>query len=239
MNQLRIDTDTSPPHILVVDDDRRLRELLKKYLSDQGFFISVASDAGEAWLLLEAFRFDLLVLDIMLPGGESGLDIARHCREKGIVTPILMLSALGETENRIEGLESGADDYLAKPFEPRELTLRIQSILRRQAAMAPVKTEAVTFGSYHYDYRQGELTLEGQPVHLTSGEQALLTALAEKVGEAVSREELSRLSIFSGNERSVDVQITRLRKKLDCGDDRPSPIQTVRGAGYLLRGEKR
>lgn len=228
------------PHILVVDDDEKLRRLLRKYLTDNGYMVSVAADATEARAQMAAMTFDLLVLDVMMPG-ESGLELTQALRAEGAPVPILMLTAMGETEDRISGLAGGADDYLAKPFEPRELLLRIASILRR-AAPPPVAapdtgapTAPLRFGVYRYDPQRDELSHEGAPVHLTSGEAALLRALAEHPWEVLSRDDLADLTGSSGSGRNVDVQVTRLRKKLEDDPRLPRYLQTVRGKGYMLR----
>ena len=227
------------PHILVVDDDTRLRELLKKYLRDHGFTVSTAQDAQDARAKLEFVEFDGMVLDIMMPG-ESGLSFAQHLRKEERQLPILMLTAMGEAEHRIQGLEMGVDDYLAKPFEPRELVLRLQAILRRTAApaMGATAQQTVQFGPFECDLKSGKLTQDGEPVYLTTSETQLLKMLAEKAGQPISREELAR-AVISGegdnaNDRSVDVQINRLRKKIESQPSRPVYIQTVRGAGYAL-----
>lgn len=231
-------TTTPSPltHILVVDDDARLRRLLAEYLGNQGWVVTVAQDAEDAKAKLALFIFDLLVLDVMMPG-MSGADLARELRDRGMMTPILMLTAMAEAEDRIDGLEAGADDYLVKPFEPRELVLRIQNILRRNAAPPTSSSPtSVSFGRFTFLPTEGRLLHEGVPVHLTSAEQNLLSFLAHRAGEPVSRSELAAcLSGDSENERSIDVQITRLRKKIEADPSRPLYIQTIRGSGYILR----
>ncbi|SOD92146.1 response regulator [Caenispirillum bisanense] len=232
------------PHILVVDDDERLRKLLRKYLSDNGYLVSVAVDAAEARGQLAAMEFDLVVLDVMMPG-ESGFELARALRAEGQAVPILMLTAMGETEDRIQGLESGVDDYLAKPFEPRELLLRIASILRRAAAPPSTPAPAAVadiaappqlrFGEIVYDRKREELARHGVRIHLTTAEAALLGVLAERPNEVLSRDDLATATGAGGNQRSVDVQVTRLRKKLEDDARLPRYLQTVRGKGYLLR----
>ena len=224
--------DSEPPHILVVDDDDRLRELLRKYLSDNGFRVSAASDAADARSRMAGLVFDLLVLDLMMPG-ESGLEFAADLSRVNPV-PILMLTALGEAENRIAGLESGADDYLTKPFEPRELLLRINNILRRAPAAveAPVK---VSLGSVIYDLERFELSKNGQPIRLTDVEVALLNALVRRAGAVLSREDLTELTGATGGERAIDVQVTRLRRKIEDNPKLPVYLHTVRGKGYVLR----
>jgi two-component system phosphate regulon response regulator OmpR len=224
--------DSSEPHLLVVDDDARLRELLRRYLTDQGFRVTIAGDAAEARARLASIAFDLLVLDVMMPG-ESGLDLTRSLRRDGRL-PILLLTAMAEPEDRINGLEHGADDYLAKPFEPRELVLRIRNILQRVPQPAPPAAE-VRFGACRFDLARGELYRGGDAVHLTAAETALLAALARRPGEAVSREALSEEAQFSGNVRTVDVQVTRLRRKIERDPKFPRYLQTVRGTGYVLK----
>ena len=221
------------PHILVVDDDRRLRELLRKYLSANGFMVTTASDAADARARLVSLTFDLLVLDLMMPG-ESGLDFAADLRRRSAV-PILMLTAMGEPGDRIAGLEKGADDYMPKPFEPRELLLRIHSILRRvpqDLGEAPV---AVDLGGVTFDLSRDELNRDGEPIKLTEVEAALLKALAERPGAVLSREELTLRTGASGGGRAVDVQGTRLRRKIEQDPKAPRYLQTVRGKGYMLR----
>ena len=224
--------DSSEPHLLVVDDDARLRELLRRYLTDQGFRVTTAGDAAEARARLTSIAFDLLVLDVMMPG-ESGLDLTRSLRRDGRL-PILLLTAMAEPEDRINGLEHGADDYLAKPFEPRELVLRIRNILQRVPQPAPPAAE-VRFGACRFDLARGELYRGSDAVHLTAAETALLAALARRPGEAVSREALSEEAQFSGNVRTVDVQVTRLRRKIERDPKFPRYLQTVRGTGYVLK----
>ncbi len=220
-------------HILVVDDDTRLRELLQTYLSDNGFRVSTARDAAEARTLLTGLAFDLIVLDVMMPG-ESGLDLTESLRRSSQV-PIMLLTARGEAEDRIDGLERGADDYLPKPFEPRELVLRIQTILRRaQAAAAEIPT-TVQLGDCLFDIERGELRREDEIVRLTSLEESLLRTLALNAGGTVSREELIRQSHVDSNARTVDVQVTRLRRKIERDPRLPRYLQTVRGEGYVLR----
>jgi len=219
------------PHILVVDDDTRLRALLQRYLMEQGFRISTAESAEEARRKLESLTFDLLVVDIMMPG-ESGLDLTQALRRRSRV-PILLLTAMTETEDRIEGLTRGADDYLPKPFEPRELVLRINAILRRVPQSAP-EPAPVAFGGFRFDPGRGELTRGRSPVRLTEVETALLAALARQPGEALSRERLRRDSGVSGGNRAVDVQITRLRRKIEDDPKYPRHLRTVRGTGYVL-----
>jgi two-component system phosphate regulon response regulator OmpR len=228
------------PHLLVVDDDPRLRELLRRYLSDSGFRVTGAADAKEARAQLTSFAFDLIVLDVMMPG-ENGLDLTRALRTENSVSgpvPVLLLTAMAEPEDRVNGLETGADDYLAKPFEPRELVLRIRNILQRRLAPEEAMTlPDIRFGEFRFDPARGELFRGGELVRLTAGESALLSSLAQRAPQAVSREELSQSAQFSGNVRNVDVQMTRLRRKVEPDPRNPRYLQTVRGTGYALRSD--
>ncbi len=220
-------------HILVIDDDTRLRRLLRRYLTENGFLVSEASHPDEARRLMDSFLFDLLVLDVMMPG-ENGFSFAKSLREKGNMIPILMLTAMGEIQDRIHGLESGVDDYLSKPFDPKELILRINSILRRTFMSAPKEKETTLhFGSTTYHVDRGTLEQDGVFVSLTSVENDLLKKLAAKAGHEVTREELAS-SMETENERTIDVQINRLRKKIETDSKNPRYLQTVRGKGYLL-----
>lgn len=220
------------PHILVVDDDRRLRQLLSRYLLENGFRVTTASDAGQARARMRGLDFDLLVLDLMMPG-ESGLDFARSLRCESSV-PILMLTAMGETEDRIKGLERGADDYLAKPFEPRELVLRILRILER-AKPHPATAGAINFGDCRFDLEREELTRDGVLVRLTTTEANLLKSLARRAGDPLDREALRKASGEGGSDRAIDVQVTRLRRKIEPDPKIPRYLCTVRGKGYMLR----
>ena len=227
------------PHLLVVDDDARLRDLLRRYLSDSGFRVTGAADALEARAQLASFAFDLIVLDVMMPG-ENGLDLTRALRAEALVSgpvPVLLLTAMAEPEDRINGLEQGADDFLAKPFEPRELVLRIRNILQRRPAVEEPKPPPrdLRFAGFRFDLARGELFRDGELVRLTAAESALLSSLAQRAPLAVSREELSQSAQFSGNVRNVDVQITRLRRKVEPDPRNPRYLQTVRGTGYALR----
>ncbi len=217
-------------HVLIVDDDDRIRALLKRYLNENGFRTSVAGNSKEARALMASVDFDILVLDVMMPG-ESGFELTKSVRAASNV-PILLLTARGLAEDRIEGLEAGADDYLSKPFEPRELLLRINSLLRRAAPKGAEKRE-VKFGGCTFSLSRGELRKNGELIRLTSGEAALLKALAQKPREAISREALADQTV-QGMERSVDVQVTRLRKKIEEDPRAPIFLQTVRGVGYAL-----
>ncbi|GHF32944.1 response regulator [Seohaeicola zhoushanensis] len=224
-------------HLLIVDDDERIRELLKKFLIRHGFLVTAARDAAHARRVLSGLDFDLIVLDVMMPG-EDGISLTRALRATKN-TPILLLTARGETENRIAGLEAGADDYLAKPFEPKELLLRINAILRR---MPDTPAEATTpkilhLGPVRYDIERGEMWQGDQLVRLTATESQLMKIFSVRPGEAVSRtklvEDLGR-DRGQAQERAVDVQITRLRRKIESNPRQPRYLQTVRGAGYML-----
>jgi len=219
------------PHVLVVDDDTRLRDLLSRYLGENGFRVTVARDAADARAKLAGMAFDALVLDVMMPG-ESGLDLTKSLRATSNV-PVLLLTALGEAENRIEGLSRGADDYLVKPFEPRELVLRLEAILRRARAL-PISTASVALGSLSFDVAREELTRAGNPVRLTAAEASLLKVFAQNPGRTLTRDELIKRSRIEGNDRTVDVQITRLRRKIEPDPRIPRYLQTVRGEGYVL-----
>ncbi len=217
-------------HILVVDDDQRLRALLRRYLTAHGYAVGLAACAEEARRKLEGFAFDLIVLDLMLPGLD-GLAFARELRAENEV-PILMLTARGEVEDRIRGLEAGADDYLAKPFEPRELLLRIATILRRTPRGRT--RERVRFGPYVFDLNQGGLSGGGRPVRLTAAEVAMLALLARRRGRPASRAELARAAGVEGSDRAVDVHIARLRRKIEPDPRTPRYLLTHRGEGYAL-----
>jgi len=221
------------PHLLVVDDDARLRALLARYLGDQGHIVSTAASAAEARALLRSLAFDLLVLDVMMPV-QNGVELARALRAEHAALPILMLTARGEAEQRIEGLEAGADDYLAKPFEPRELLLRIAAILRR--AIRPAEgPRLIQLGPWRFDVARSELSGGGETVRLTDAEASLLRALAETPGGIVTRDELVDRSGGAVNARSIDVQVNRLRRKIEADPRAPRYLQTVRGSGYVLR----
>lgn len=228
-----MDAAADTPHILVVDDDTRLRDLLKSFLSRSDFRVTVASSTAEARERLAVLDFDLIVLDVMMPG-QTGLDFAAELRRTDNV-PILMLTARGESQDRIAGLEAGVDDYLGKPFEPRELLLRIQSVLRRgrptEIAAVPGN---VTIGPMQFNLDLGELTQQGKRIPLTEAETALLRALSARMGEVLSREALCRSVGGAVNERAIDVQVTRLRRKIEPDPGFPRYLRTVRGQGYRL-----
>lgn len=229
-------TDGFAPHILVVDDDSGLRDLLRQYLSQQGWVVSVAQDAAEARQILHMLWVDMMILDVMMPG-ENGVQFARALKQSEVkyVPPILMLTAMNEVEDRITGLEAGVDDYLPKPFEPRELVLRMESILRRTFTQK-IAAQAVNFGDFVLHMAQKKLMQHDVVVKLTDAEMGLLVALAEAKGEAISREQLlEKVDAIRGGERNVDVQITRLRRRIEADPSHPVYIQTVRGAGYVLR----
>jgi two-component system phosphate regulon response regulator OmpR len=223
---------TDQPHILVVDDDERLLKLLARYLSEHGYVVTTACDASDADGKLASISFDLIVLDLMMPG-ESGLDFAARLRRTSGV-PILMLTAMGEPDDRIFGLERGADDYMVKPFEPRELLLRIGNILKRIPRPEPAPTE-VRLGELVFDLERDELRQGDEIIRLTSVETALLKVLARRAGSPISREDLIELTGAAGGDRAVDVQVTRLRRKIEDDPRDPRFLQTVRGKGYVLR----
>lgn len=223
-------------HLLIVDDDERIRGLLRKFLMRNGFLVSAARDAAHARRLLAGLEFDLVVLDVMMPG-EDGVSLTRSLRDD-VDTPILLLTARGETEDRIRGLEAGADDYLAKPFEPKELLLRINAILRR-VPVTPLANvpQVLHLGPIRYDVERGNLWRGDDPVRLTATEAQLMRIFATCPGEPVSRQKLVEdLGRGHGQaqERAVDVQITRLRRKIETDPRQPRYLQTVRGAGYML-----
>ncbi len=236
------------PHILVVDDDIRICDLVSRYLIENGFIALVANSADQAKDVMERFLFDALIVDVMMPG-QNGLDFTRELRECNNNLPVILLTALGEVDDRICGLESGADDYLPKPFEPRELVLRLNAVLRR---LPPRKKKQVKYkiGRWLFDPKFDELTAideDGQEqdrgqyqdtVSLTALEANLLRAFCEKGGEVLSRAELSRCCSLDAGERTIDVQVTRLRRKIEEVPKTPKCLITVRGKGYLLRAEQ-
>ncbi len=219
------------PHLLVVDDDERLRALLQRYLSSNGYRVTAAPGAADARALMKSMEFDLLILDVMMPG-ESGLELTQSVRKDSAV-PILMLTARGDPADRIAGLELGADDYLPKPFEPRELLLRVNSLLRRSAPPEAPAVGPVRMGEAVFDPANSRLVRGGKPVKLTGAEAALLQLFATHAGRPFSRGELcKRLNVSL--ERSIDVQVTRLRRKIEEDPKLPLYLQTVRGVGYML-----
>ena len=219
------------PHLLLVDDDRRIRDLLSRYLLNEGYRVTTAESGAQARAKLDGLRFDLLVLDVMMPG-ESGFDLARSIRHSSSV-PILMLTARSDIDDRITGLELGADDYVHKPFEPRELSLRIANILKRaQPAPSPIQ-ESVRFGEFVFHLARGELRQGETVVHLTDREREMLRILAAQPGDTVPRMALAGNGKGT-NERAVDVQINRLRRKIERDPTNPLIVQTVRGIGYRL-----
>ncbi|NOC85941.1 MULTISPECIES: response regulator [unclassified Ruegeria] len=224
-------------HLLIVDDDERIRDLLKKFLMRNGFLVTAARDAAHARRVLSGLDFDMIVMDVMMPG-EDGVSLTRALRETH-TTPILLLTAKGETEHRIAGLEAGADDYLAKPFEPKELLLRINAILRRMPETPAEETTAkiLNLGPIRYDIERGEMWQGEDPVRLTATESQLMKIFSAQPGEPISRaklvEDLGR-DKGQAQERAVDVQITRLRRKIEQDPKQPRYLQTVRGAGYML-----
>ncbi len=225
------------PHLLIVDDDERIRGLLRKFLARHGFLVSVARDAAHARRVLAGLEFDLIVMDVMMPG-EDGVELTRALRET-LTTPILLLTARGETDDRIAGFEAGADDYLPKPFEPKELLLRINAILRRMPEPEPegAAPKVLALGPVRYDMERSELTQDGTPIRLTATETQLMRIFSQNLRQAVSR---AKLVIDLGRdqgqaqERAVDVQITRLRRKIEADPKQPRYLQTVRGEGYML-----
>jgi len=221
-------------HLLVVDDDTRTRELLRRFLAERGFRVATAADAKEAESQLSAIAFDLVVLDVMLPGEDGIAFTQRMCTARRDV-PIVLLTARGETADRISGLTAGADDYLPKPFEPEELLLRVRNILRRAPPPPADAPDSVAFGDFVFDLNREELSRAGTHVKLTTAEASLLKVLAAAANAPVSREDLLRRTRLSGNVRTVDVTVTRLRPKIEEDPRNPRHLQTVRGAGYVLR----
>ncbi len=228
--------DAETKHILVVDDDTRLRSLLQRFLRESGFFVSVANGAAEARHLMQQYKFDLLIVDIMMPE-ENGLEFLAKLRQDNLI-PVILLTAMGETADRIAGLESGADDYLPKPFEPKELVLRIRNIFKRTPVEKAEVAEKLGLGLCVYDLQKKELqTKQGEIVHITPVEQALLNVLGAKTGQVFTREKLADMLGAGQSPRSIDVQITRLRKKIERDSKNPRYLQTVRGKGYMLLPE--
>lgn len=235
-NRSTVEDISNDHHILVVDDDQRLRELLRRFLTENDYHVTTAADTAEATAALKNFAFDLMVLDVMMPG-QDGISFTSEIRE-AINLPILLLTARGETDDRVNGLAAGADDYLVKPFDPRELLLRIATILRRGTPTLPEPSplqRLLRFGPFVFDVERQELKQDGEPVHLTTAELSLLHILAQQPGLPVDRRALSEQTRISGSDRAVDTQIARLRRKLECDPRRPQYLLTMRGAGYVLR----
>jgi len=220
------------PHVLVVDDDQKIRDLLVRYLYEHGFRVTSAGDAAAARAAMRGLSFDVVLLDVMMPG-ENGLDLARDLKSS-LSLPILMLTAQSDPEHRIAGLEAGVDDYLPKPFEPRELLLRLQNILRRGRAPLPgTSDDEVRMGSFVFYVSRGELKREDETIKLTERERDLLRQFAQRPGQPIQRHELSS-DDTTGSERAIDVQINRLRRKIEADPSNPVYLQTVRGKGYIL-----
>lgn len=235
MSEKALFADGKKPHVLVIDDDDRIRELLSRYLHEQGFVVATAKDAFHAEEVLKRAFFDVLVVDVMMPG-KTGFEFTSDLRKKSDV-PVLLLTARTETDDRIAGLETGADDYLAKPFEPKELLLRLKAILRRRPERIDTKA-GFQLGQWFYDAEQKELQKDGEVSCLTFVEANLLEILATHSGRILSREELARLCGLDGNDRTIDVQVTRLRRKIEDDSRAPRYLQTIRGQGYMLRVDK-
>jgi two-component system, OmpR family, phosphate regulon response regulator OmpR len=234
---LRVDIPDHAPHVLVVDDDRRLRDLLSRFLAQSGYRVTTAASAAEARAKSEGLVFDALVLDVMMPG-ENGFDFARRLRATSQV-PILMLTARADPADRVTGLEIGADDYLPKPFETRELILRLANILKRNAPRSgdapPAAPESIRFGPFAFRLDRGELKRDSEVIRITEREREILSILGHRAGGNVAREELAGGGNGNGaNERTVDVQINRLRRKIEVDPANPVYLQTVRGIGYRL-----
>jgi len=225
------------PHILVIDDDERLRQLLFMFLKSSNFLVTTANDSLDARDKLKYLEFDLVVMDVMMPG-EDGISLTESLKKDGFKAPILLLTALDDVNDRIRGLEAGADDYLSKPFEPKELVLRINAILKRVAIAPEVKNKEISFGKWIFDKERGELVAGEERLPLTQAENNLLKALISKDSEIITREDLAEICNLDAAERTIDVQITRLRKKLEEDPKLPKYIQTVRGKGYVLRSDK-
>ena len=226
------------PHLLIVDDDERIRSLLQQFLIQSDYLISTAEDAEQARTLLSGIEFDLIILDVMMPG-QDGISFTAELRKLKNKTPILLLTARGETEDRIKGLEAGADDYLPKPFEPKELLLRINAILRRMPDLKEdqMVPKTLNFGNLSYDVARNELWEGQNQVRLTTTESQLMKIFTSALGEPISRADLVTSlgrDISSAQDRAIDVQITRLRRKIEVNPSQPRYLQTVRGAGYML-----
>lgn len=235
MTETALFSAAKKPHILVVDDDDRIRSLLSKYLIDNDFIVATAKDALHAEEILKKSLFDALVVDVMMPG-KTGFEFTKDLRRTSDL-PVLLLTALGETDNRINGLEVGADDYLAKPFEPKELLLRLKAILRRRPEPAGTLS-GFKLGQWQYDPELNDLFNGEDRVRLTDVEANLLEVLARHANQILSRDDLARLCNMEGNERTIDVQVTRLRRKIKDDSRAPRYLQTIRGQGYMLRLDK-
>ena len=223
-------------HILVIDDDTRLRSLLQRYLREQGFQVSAVKGARDAESLLEYYKIDLMIVDIMMPE-ITGTEFLQKIRDENNLTPVILLTAMGEASDRINGLECGADDYIATPFEPKELVLRINNILKR-TVRAKEQSSKLIFNEIYYDLNKGELaSFDGKIIHITPVERLLLNFLGKKTGEVYTRDELAEMLGVTENLRTVDVQITRLRKKIEKDTKNPRYLQTIRGKGYMLISE--
>lgn len=223
-------------HILIIDDDTRLRSLLQRFLRDNAFYVTSANGAEEARAMMREYSFDLLIVDIMMPN-ESGLEFLEKLRLESAI-PVIMLTAMGDTDDRITGLETGADDYLPKPFEPKELVLRIKNILKRTPQEKVSFNEKLNMGLCSYDMQSKELiSKQGTIIHITPVEQSLLNVLGTKSGQIFTREKLAEVLGAGQSPRSIDVQITRLRKKIERDSKNPRYLQTVRGKGYMLLPE--
>ena len=226
------------PHLLIVDDDERIRSLLQQFLVQSDYLVSTAENAEQAITLLSAIEFDLIILDVMMPG-QDGISFTAKLRNLKNNTPILLLTARGETEDRIKGLEAGADDYLPKPFEPKELLLRINAILRRMADLKEeqIMPKTLNFGNLKYDVARNELWEGKNQIRLTTTESQLMKIFTSALGEPISRANLVTSlgkAVSLAQDRAIDVQITRLRRKIEVNPSKPRYLQTVRGAGYML-----
>ena len=226
------------PHLLIVDDDERIRSLLQQFLVQSDYLVSSAEDAEQARTLLSAIEFDLIILDVMMPG-QDGISFTAELRTLQNNTPILLLTARGETEDRIKGLEAGADDYLPKPFEPKELLLRINAILRRMPDLKEdqMMPKTLSLGHLKYDVARNELWEGQNQIRLTTTESQLMKIFTSALGEPISRVDLVTSlgrDVSSAQDRAIDVQITRLRRKIEVNPGQPRYLQTVRGAGYML-----
>ena len=226
------------PHLLIVDDDQRIRSLLKQFLIQSDYLVSTAENAEQAGTLLSTIEFDIIILDVMMPG-QDGITFTAELRKSKNITPILLLTARGETEDKIKGLEAGADDYLPKPFEPKELLLRINAILRRMPDLKKdqMSPKTLNFGNLTYDVTRSELWEGNKQIRLTTTEIHLMKIFTSALGEPISRAELVTSlgkDVSLAQDRAIDVQITRLRRKIEVNPSQPRYLQTVRGAGYML-----